>query len=328
MIGARDRPGYCSNCDEWLGITSSIPAGEGEMLHSEELKWQLWVADQVGALLVVATQPSTTPRRENFAEAVSKYYETLARGDKGIFARKINLGGVTLFRWRTGEGLPRLNSLLRFSHYVGAAVKDILTGNLVIDQLQTGRIRSSKISRQDLRANELQQIELSLHAALEEQPPPSDHEIVRRTGRAWCTIRKHFPELSQALKASFNKHNDKTAELEELKSSLLLYSEEVPPPSLNICMRRLGRTYHTLWLYFPELCRVIVARHCEFQEDICRKRKAGRREAIRNVTLTLQGEGVRPSFNRILDRLHRQPYGIKISRRELAQLMLDAQQGG
>lgn len=323
MIGPRARPGYCSRCDEWLGLTSRITAIEDERLHGEEFKWQSWVADQVGALLVAATQLSTTPQRENFAASVSEYYETLARGDKSVFAQKINLGSVALFNWRKGIGLPQLKNLLRFSHYVGAAVKDILTGNLAINQLQTGRIRSSKISRQDLRADELHQIELRLQSALEEHPPPSKPEMVRRTGRAWVTIQKHFPELCQKIQDRLSKHNDKTPELEKLKSRLLLYSEELPPPSLNTCMKRLGRKYCTLWLYFPELCRVIVARHHEFQEALCRKRKEQRREAIRNITLTLQGEGIRPSFNRILARLHREPYGIKISRRELSQLLLD-----
>ena len=55
LLSWRSRPGFCSNCDAWLGVADYVEtpviSGKSEVLSKNELQWETWVARVIGELI-------------------------------------------------------------------------------------------------------------------------------------------------------------------------------------------------------------------------------------------------------------------------------------
>jgi hypothetical protein len=73
--------------------------------------------------------------------------------------------------------------------------------------------------------------------------------------------------------------------------------------SLGDLSSRLGCDRRTLRYHFPELCRAICARWTKQRTELVRNRRTKAKETIRNVVLSLLGEGIYPSRRAVCARL-------------------------
>jgi hypothetical protein len=326
MLARRARPGYCSNCDEWLGVHPAVAVEEDEKLGGEELSWQTAITDQVGALFVASTRLSALPQQEGMAAALSACMDRL--GSMSDFARRFNWNSAAVYSWRDRQVLPRLKTLLRFCHCAGVSAEDILRGDLKISRSQPTDVTHSKRCRRDLSANNLVELKLQLQDALTEDPAPSMSEMTRRTGRDRGILKRYFPELCRKISDRYKNYTDRSAERGKVRLLLLSYSKESPPPSLARCAKRVGYLEAALRIYFPELSRLIAERHRKFKKDACEKSRERCRKAVREIIFALHSAASYPSRERITERLGRSPYNIKISNRELDEVIKELRQQG
>jgi transcriptional regulator with XRE-family HTH domain len=79
----------------------------------------------------------------------------------------------------------------------------------------------------------------------------------------------------------------------------VLAGEEQPPPSMREVGRRLAYGACELHRHFPELCSAISARHKAYLAARCRERRRRLCAEVREVVLTLYGQGLYPSGHRV-----------------------------
>lgn len=111
-----------------------------------------------------------------------------------------------------------------------------------------------------------------------------------------ATLRRHFPDLCDAIVARYCGRIDNERVRQRLQEVLL---GEKDTPSVNELSRQLGYPRHILVRRFPELCKKIALRrlaerklrHTELVERICKE--------IRQAVLTLHQQGIYPTARQV-----------------------------
>src|SRR5262249_30287293 len=100
-LDRRSKPGHCSKCGEWLGLSQSGSAIEGK-LGLEELKWQTWITNAIGELLAPGITFASSLTRETLQAAISKWIERTASGNASRFSSIIGKPKTTVWGWQKG----------------------------------------------------------------------------------------------------------------------------------------------------------------------------------------------------------------------------------
>ena len=205
LLGWRSRPGYCSNCGEWLGIhLDTTPSTE--LLH-DDLKYQLWLVDVIGELIAAAPYLSSTLARENIAKSLRSAVDIVAEGNVAAFARLLKMPKNTVWMWHTGKVVPQLDVLLQVCYCLGISLLNFLTNEAIhtelrikITQKSLTRQRPQRPAQKSFNSIQVGQVLLSaLNSA--EEPPPTMKEVAERLDYNRRTISRHFPDLCRAISA-------------------------------------------------------------------------------------------------------------------------------
>jgi hypothetical protein len=210
-------PGYCSQCGGWLGRLNHKRPPDASRRQGA-LRWPVWVAHSVGAMLAAAPTIPQPPRRENIAEAVSTCIHQFADGQREALAHQLRLTPTpTLRLWHLGLQLPQLAALLELCSRFGLSPLGVLTEGakavhaprlepFIPKALQTRAPRHRQFDAEKAR----QALEAVL--ACQEQPPPSMTEVIRRLGYNHSHLHLRFPELCRAISARWRAYQRTVSE--------------------------------------------------------------------------------------------------------------------
>ena len=308
-LGSRSRPGYCSRCQNWLGISSASELLDREVLSEKELKWQSWVINNTGKLFITAPYLSSAPTRERLTKNIIACINQATEGNFSEFGRLIELPHRQVRTYYVGTSIPQLKTLVRMCNRLGISLLDFLTKETVTINFDTSRTRLQKPrlqnrrkvkSKKPLKEFYNEKAEQALQTALQESPAPSLQELARRLGRVLlkeqriCQLRKPQKPVSQF-------HNKKSEVRQIIERALeeVLKNEEDPPPSLDEVARCLGYSRATLCKYFPELTSAISARRTSYRNACAVERIERLRQQVRQVVLELHANGIIPQSSSV-----------------------------
>lgn len=237
MLASYFRPGYCSKCSRWLGVTvdpSDIP------WTTEQWNWQIWVADSIGELVAHNPDLIVTPHRRNIPDLITAYREQSADDSMRILAAQLQLSRRTLIAWKQGRQIPQMESFMRLCYCCGVSLYDAFTSQSETLDLDKLRIQSlpdipNPTGKRRRRIPlDVDQIRKSLETVLasEEQPPPSMRTVAKRLNYSPRELREHFPELSHAISNRYKNYRKTQAE-----KNLEQQKEKVRQAILNIHSR-------------------------------------------------------------------------------------------
>ncbi len=214
QIGPLDRcarPGYCSRCSGWLAPTIPNELSICEPATDDDLAWSLWIGTTVGELLAAGPAVPSPPTRENLTQSIASCMSQLTGGDRAAFSQLFQVGEHAVRNWQSGKRLPRLSLILEMCHSLGASLLDFLSGACVVSDRKvmdrllrrndgTHQRLSSPRRGQRIKAIE---VERALQIALQENPPPSMRQVIKRLNHSAFTIYRHFPKLCHEISERF-----------------------------------------------------------------------------------------------------------------------------
>jgi hypothetical protein len=206
------RPGHCSRCGQRLAPTTADTRSDNQLLTNDELQWKNWTTTVLGEVLASAPRMQSTPARDGIARLINSCVERITDGNASAFARLLEVGYRDIRNWQTGKALPKVPLLLGLSYRLGMSLPDLLRG--APTSLPLKFVRSfprqfsqesptSKKSRRPFCRIKLADLLQILQAALNESPPPSVRQVVKRTNHVKPTIYLHFREECHAIAQRF-----------------------------------------------------------------------------------------------------------------------------
>lgn len=313
-------PGFCPYCRVWLGDRDKKPASVVTTSVINDLDYELWVANHIGAVIAASPALSAAPARQNVITAVNHCCNLLMEGNSRMVARLLGVANTTPRNWLSGEAIPPLKTLARIGYLSKVPLLNLLTDPVsVLEQIskhpveiiesQTERIRH--LHRVNIIS--CQKVREQMEAALIEVPPPSLIEVARRLGyRHQTTLRVKFPELSKKITANYRKSEEylsglqaKRAEAErrlDKKSQKKVLKQELNQPcpaTLEDLAHRFGYTTSgSLRRRFPDLCRALIQKHRRYQQRQLAQRLNYCRKVLNNALM----EYPPPSLNSVARR--------------------------
>jgi hypothetical protein len=200
LVAQRGLVGYCARCKHWLGSKAGLHNLEAfSVLQPETPEWEIWVADQMRALIQATFQTKEVLTKQRLAEFIQ-----VGISSEGLagFARLLGVGPFSVAAWRRGEKHPMLPVYLRLAHALRVKLSDLLTNQVsprsaVLHIAGIPYWRAIRTMRRP-RIN-LQEATKQLREALRESPPPSLRSILRRYSYHCRTMHKHFPGLCSRI---------------------------------------------------------------------------------------------------------------------------------
>jgi transcriptional regulator with XRE-family HTH domain len=226
MLAPLGRPGHCSHCGAWLGVTSMLTNRHSDAMEEDELNWQRYVILPVGELLAASPALPYPPRRERFAQAIAEYLEDSADGKVSVLARKLHLSRRTIRDWKQGLQIPQLESLLLCCFLLDASPLDLFNASVsmsrdVSQKALTEQIEIKEKVKKRYRVLQVEKIRKALEAELlmQEGPPSPMCAVAKRLKYDHSFLRRHFPELCQAILDRYRAYRRKKRE--ERKQTIL-----------------------------------------------------------------------------------------------------------
>ena len=199
-LASNSRPGYCSNCEEWLG--EQIPNHKPKL---ESKAWQIWVITNLGDILTNSPNLPTI-RKEQVAQSLQTSINKTTEGNIAAFARLIGFPKNQVWMWSKGQVLPQLSALLKICHLLNLSLLDFLTNdNLEVNICSDYKsVNQDKISLKH-RITDFTSVEKSLKSILSEshEQPLSLTAIAKELGFNRRTLTRRFPELCQAISTRY-----------------------------------------------------------------------------------------------------------------------------
>ena len=216
LLSWRSRPGFCSNCDAWLGVADYVEtpviSGKSEVLSKNELQWETWVARVIGELISSTPSFKSPLSKGSIAESLNLIIEKVAEGNAAAFARLLGIPKNTLWMWQTGKAVPQLDAWLKICYRLEISLLDLLESeklavrplSVVLHKCQ-GQSRTPRMSPQIFDSNQVKSTLLAVLTTSDN--PPSIKEIAKQLGYDRRTIFTHFPDLCRAISSKCRTYN-------------------------------------------------------------------------------------------------------------------------
>lgn len=267
------KPGYCSSCYKWLGDIAKYAELTDLQLSTKPSKWQSYVVESLGDLLITAYQQPSSIDREKLTKSIFLCIDYISQGNVTDFCRLVGLPEKSLDESLRKNTPVQLERLLKICYCLNIPLVSLLmspqeiTETLQVDRLQLPAQSNFEKTITKPKPNDATPIKLNdddleklLKSALEEDPPPLLGAVIARTGYFTSeSIVKRFPDLYHQIKLRSAMCVDQVAVRKILEAAL----EEVPAPVLRNVVERTGHTALTINKYFPDLCGQIKHRQDE-----------------------------------------------------------------
>jgi len=209
VISSLSRPGYCALCLHWLGEPAR-GADNGDRGGTEgavaDIEWSWWVARTIGDILAAATPHRPWPDEGRVALVLAQHAE--AAGSSGVIdlARQMDVVPRTIYQWKEGNQVPRLELLLRLCYHLDIAPLAMMTGDggAHSHPLSTpeprGEVSTGGKGRRR-RVVDVEGIRKRMRAIVDadEQPPPSHANVARRLGVTPQQLHNLCPAQSRVI---------------------------------------------------------------------------------------------------------------------------------
>ncbi len=298
-LSGQARPGFCQRCGGWLGYLPKNPAIINLDLSTEELQWQTFVANNIFELITFAPSLKSPLSSEIIKQNLLACINHLFCGSLTEFSRVVNFSSFMLNSWIRNNQSHELNNILKITYNLKISLLDFLLKSPVTF-LASLPIRNSAPSnnyskqqekKQNFQHSNIAKAQHILSAALQELPPPSIHEVARRIGCHFSTIRRNFPDFYAELLTKPNHYNQKDLQ-EKLETALY---EEPPQPLLNVSQSLGYKSTARLYQLFPKICYQISKRYKDYKSE---RIKSKYRE-VRDVALKVHESGQEPNSSNI-----------------------------
>jgi transcriptional regulator with XRE-family HTH domain len=212
----KSRPGYCSKCGEWLGLTLDIESANRKTLKNNGLEQRIWIAKTIGELIAATPYLNNSLSSTTIALTISNWVEQIAEGNIAEFARQINIPRNTVWLWCKGQNLPSLEALTNICYYFGVSLLSFFTeetNNLCLSKkLLATQVKNT--SRKRMKPFNSEKVKSYLEALLtnDDSPVLSMEEVARQLGIDRRTIYKYFPDLCRAISARYVSHKKNSHE--------------------------------------------------------------------------------------------------------------------
>jgi len=141
-------------------------------------------------------------------------------------------------------------------------------------------------------------MELTLKNALNDEPPPSLHEVVRRLGYSSSEVlRNHFSTLCDKILARRRLHRKQ--QVLELKKTLRSALLECPARSLTSLCRKFNLPRYSVQKMHPHECASIRSRYVRARNETSECRKEQTIQEVHGIVRRLHGEGKYPTVERV-----------------------------
>ncbi len=202
------RPGFCSRCQQWLGVSSFLSTGETSFdaspVEPPDWEWQIFVVQSVGKILEQAPFLESVPARENLAFCIDLCIQKATNGNAKAFADLMYLSASVPGEWRCGQALAQLGLLLRVCWCLSIPLVDFLTGRVVIEQpLSLKVLPRTQQRRKTNRRFDALKVQMFLEAALSFEPPQSLRQVAATIGYDPGDISRFFPDLCHQISARY-----------------------------------------------------------------------------------------------------------------------------
>jgi hypothetical protein len=299
-LESHSRPGFCSACGGWLGARPSREETPGD-----EHRRQEWAVTAVGEMVAAAPRLARVPGKQVIARSTALCVERATAGGTILaFSRTHRLPKQTIGNWWRGESTPSLDSLLPFCFSAGVSLLDFLTGEVeagtpcerpTLMEKETVQVQAETPPRRR-RSIDRKRDARTLRAAFKENPPRSMVGIAMGIGRQPNTLKYQFPDLCEAIVARYTEHQrlSKVEQWEVARRALETALVDQSHQCVAEVARRVGWNCVRIRRRFPELCRLVTARHAEFKKE-------GRRK-VEDFLKAALGEEPPPSMGAMVER--------------------------
>lgn len=331
---AQMRPGYCSQCQSWLGEDSKVERTPSQ--NEYDSVDQAWLVQAVQELLVAAPLLPNVISRQQAAAAFQPYLDQFAEGTISILARHVRQKNAAGLRgWIKGRSMPRFAAFLDICYQLKTTPLAFLTQDpdvLLIEKgfqsidTGTGIIRRTQHGK-------IKQLQQLLEEMLTEYPPLSLKEVARKLERTPRLLKSYFPDISQEIVVRYRGYLGKMRIRTKMEDILSIGRDL----SIQMILDKLQCTDQFLQQEFPDLWEEIIIRY-ERTVDVEAKRIALETALIDEHCTSLGvvaksvGCSVKalrqdfPKLSRLVDSRHRASFNFEVVRQQLEAILNDPNQ--
>lgn len=299
VLSGKSRPGFCSKCLSWLGISGAALEEINRFRgHAEEIM-ELHRATSAGeflernSLFCISEEEIQTVFIKNLTELI----EIFTFGNINDFAYRTGVWHVAIRRLLKGEVLPTIEML--FAICFPLEVKPI---ELFEKNNRRSKDKSNEVNSFEKPVTK-SEMEKYLKNILSEVTPVSASEVERRTDWTIERIKRNFPDeyklVVEKYAGNVLKKNSALSDV-EIESILIESLKGNPPLPLQTVFKRIGcrNTGYRYYQRFPELCKKITSRY-----EKANNKNFDIEKAEKMLKAALQ-EYPPPSFSQVAKRLN------------------------
>jgi len=280
FLATNDRPGYCSRCGQWLGISSTLISKQTEdRVIEAELSQQVQIQHSIGELLATSKTIASPPSHQTFAANLIKLIGEHASNSINVFSDVVGIWSGTIRRLLGTESKLSLRNLCQICSRLNITPFDLLA-----EQGNEEYLKRQNIVLEDIASLQAitswNEIEAKLKAALLAYPPPSMESTARNLGYYTPKIRRHFPELCEQITSHYKEYQKNShPSPREIRRAFRIALKQFPPPSLQMVLRGLGCKDTGSYYYrnYPDLCFEVSKRFIKYRTSYFNKSKEHRR---------------------------------------------------
>jgi hypothetical protein len=170
------RPGYCSQCQQWLGYSALPCPAMGQNEGSREH----WKVRAIGDLLAYAPEVQSKTRIDVLRANLKHAVQEISDGNCGAFAQRCKVSRTAFGSHLNGCHLPTLDVLLRICHQIRVPITALYQSDFRVSQAD---LSSSAEQRQETpKRRSREELRNLLRCAASEVPSPSLREVASRLG--------------------------------------------------------------------------------------------------------------------------------------------------
>lgn len=287
VIRHRYLPGICARCGAWLGAQQVQAEAVPPLPRPAEWNYELWSAEQIGALIAAAPSLAVPPTKETVTSSIKHCCDLWLEGNGRSLAHLLGGSNTRGPRWYHGRVLPPLPTLLKLSYLTRIPLLQLMTDAAgVAEHLRQHQLALNTVPRLPIRPPlratlpGFQQLQAQMTAATHELPPPSMKEMARRLGyKHASSLQTKFPALSRQISLNYRAYCKEQALLMEetpqrldvaAQRKLLRQALRQPcPDPLSTLAVKMGYAYsslHFLMRKSPQLCHAILEKRRQYHQ--------------------------------------------------------------
>ena len=202
----KTRPGYCSECYQWLGEVGLYNFKTNQEINSD-FNWHLWVAKNLGEVLAKNSLCQTTLSPDQVSKSLMIYIQNKTNGNISAFARLLKIPRNTLWVWCKGNNQPSLEMLLRICYCLNISVWNFLREKHLLEQEITNftNLPTQLKTKAKSRIIDKEKLKKNLEEVLRKKttPPHSMEQVAKELKISRRTIYTYFPELCSNISAKY-----------------------------------------------------------------------------------------------------------------------------